>query len=47
MTAALFPLPGCVPRPSPPTDAKTLRDGGTAPYQDVPVVFDKWKVVPL
>lgn len=31
MTAALFPLPGCVPRPSPPTDAKTLRDGGTAP----------------
>lgn len=35
MTAALLPLPGCAaappPRSSPPTDAKTLRDGGMTP----------------
>lgn len=31
MTAALFRPPGCVPRSSPPTDAKTLGDGGVGP----------------
>lgn len=31
MTAAPFPPLGCVPCSSPPTDAKTLRDGGVAP----------------